>query len=70
LPHWKAIMASALERRIEALEERQRASNPRIAVIRQNEDGSWPPEPPGAALVIALRRMGLPDSAGSLAEVN
>jgi hypothetical protein len=51
-------MASTLERRIEALETRRLATKPRMAVIRQNEDGTWPDEP-DAELVIAIRRMGI-----------
>lgn len=58
-----------LERRIEALEERARARNHRIVVIQQKEDGTWPPDPPGAAMVIALKRQGLPEAADSPMEV-
>ncbi len=62
-------MASALERRIEALEERARARNSRIVVIRQAEDGTWPPDPPGATLVVAISRQGIIHSADPLPEV-
>ena len=60
---------STLERRIEALEERQRARNHRIVVIQQNEDGSWPPEPTGAALVVSITRQGILEATDSPAEV-
>ena len=51
-------MASNLERRIDALEARRLARRPRIAVINENEDGTWPDQP-DAELVIAIRRMGI-----------
>ena len=51
-------MARNLERRIEALEARSAACKPRIAVIHQSKDGSWPDEP-DAELVIGIRRMGI-----------
>lgn len=59
-------MASRLERRIEALEERSRARGRAVIVVAQNPDGTWPPDPPESArarLVVHLRRQGiLPDS--------
>lgn len=51
-------MATNLERRIETLEARRLTGGPRIAVIHQNKDGTWPDEP-NAALVICVRRMGV-----------
>jgi hypothetical protein len=51
-------MSRTLETRIEALEEQRRTCRPRFAVIQQNEDGTWPPDPPDAALVIAIKRLG------------
>ncbi len=62
-------MASMLERRIEALEERERARNPRIVVVQQAEDGTWPPEPSGASLVVALCRQGILQGPDPLPEV-
>jgi hypothetical protein len=56
-------MATNFERRIEALEERCRGRKSRIAVIHQREDGTWPPDPADAALIVAIRRMGAPDLA-------
>lgn len=64
-------MVRTLETRIEALEQRQRA-RPRIVVINQRADGTWPPEPAHseATLVIAVKRFGgAPDPTDSPAEV-
>ena len=58
-------MTTNIERRIQALEERRRERNPRIAVIHQRDDGSWPPDPPDAALVVAIRCLGIPYPADS-----
>lgn len=62
-------MATNLERRIEALEERCRARKSRIAVIHQREDGTWPPDPLDASLVVAISRLGGFDPADTPAEV-
>lgn len=51
-------MASLLERRIEALEVHLEARTPRVAVIHQNEDGTWPPDPSGVSLVIGIQFLG------------
>ena len=61
-------MTTNIERRIQALEERRRERNPRIAVIRQRDDGTWPPDPPDAALVVAIRRFGIAGPPDSLIE--
>lgn len=55
-----------IDQRLDRLEELLHVSAARIVVIQQNADGSWPPEPSDAALVIAIRRFALNDpSAGA-----
>ncbi|MGH7105076.1 MAG: hypothetical protein ACREFT_01040 [Acetobacteraceae bacterium] len=46
---------STLERRVEVLEAARGMRKSRIAVIKQNGDGSWPEDPSGASLVIGIR---------------
>lgn len=56
---------STLEKRIEQLEERRNTRKSRIAVIKQSADGSWPPEPPGASLVVGIRNFRYADGASA-----
>lgn len=44
-----------IDQRLDRLEELLNSSAARIGVIHQDEDGSWPDDPPGASLVIAIR---------------
>lgn len=44
-----------IDQRLDRLEELLNSSAARIGVIHQNDDGTWPGDPPGASLVIAIR---------------
>lgn len=52
-----------IDQRLERLEELLHMSPARLVVIQQNADGSWPPAPSDAALVVAIRRFALDDAA-------
>ena len=49
---------SNIEKRIERLEHLLRGPRA-MAVVIQQEDGTWPPDPAGAALIVQIRRFSI-----------